>query len=89
MINRIVAGVGQLAIRAEHLHRHLLHALIHLAPEYFLNRAFGAGHAGLAHARQRAHLVQAEDFGLGIHLRQLLANDRIPACRLAIVRKLF
>src|SRR5581483_2255219 len=52
VIDGRVAGGGQLAVGAEHLHRHLLQALIHLAPEDFLNRAFGAGHACLAHARQ-------------------------------------
>src|SRR5262249_29479184 len=89
MIDGVRACAAELPIRAEHLHSDLLHALVHLAPEDFLYRTFRAGHAGLAHARERTHLVQAEDFDFGVNLRQLLADHRVLARRPAVALNFF
>ena len=71
--------VCELAVRPEKLHRHLLHSLIHLAPEYFLDGSLGAGDSGLVHSGEGAHLIEPEDFDLGVDLCQLLSNNRVTA----------
>ena len=40
------------------LHRHLLEALIQLAPEDFLDRSFRPRHAGFIDARERSQLIE-------------------------------
>src|SRR5262249_42946148 len=76
VVDRVFRLSRQLAVWTEHLHRRLLHSLIHLAPEDLLNRALGSRHAALAHPREGAHLVEPEDFDLGVYLRKLLPDDR-------------
>jgi len=74
VIDSVVALAFELSVRPEHFHRDLLHSLIHFAPEDFLYRSFGTRNSGLAHSGQRAHLIEPEDFDLGINLCELLSN---------------
>src|SRR5215510_9376154 len=84
MIDRIGALSGKLTIRTQHLHRHLLEALIHLAPEDLLNRTLRPRYSALAHPSRRAHLVQSEDLDFSVHLRKLLSDDGVFACGSAV-----
>src|SRR5262245_66293963 len=65
VVDRVPAASGELPISSKHLHRHLLHSLVHLDPEYFLNRDFRDGDAALAYPRTRAILIEAEFFYIG------------------------
>src|SRR5262249_3860633 len=84
VIDGICRLAGQLAVRPKHFHRDLLHSLVHLAPEYLLNRPFWSWNARFGDSRDAAHLVQAKDFNFGVDLGELLPDDRIVACRLAV-----
>src|SRR5689334_7978802 len=76
VINRVFGFASQLAVWSQKLHSHLLHSLIHLAPEDLLNRAFRSRHTGLRHPRDGAHLIQTENLDLRVHLSEILADDR-------------
>ena len=67
----------QLAVGPQQFHGDLLEALIQLAPEDLLDGAFRTGLAGLHHAANGAHLVQAHDFDFGVALRQFLPDHGI------------
>src|ERR1700733_9930379 len=77
IVNGTRVASQQLAVWAENFLRDLLQALIELAPEYFLDAAFGAGDAGGGEAAEGAHLIEAHDFDFGAALCELLANDGI------------
>src|SRR5271157_3910371 len=76
-----VDGVGiachELPVRTENFLGDLLEALVELAPEYFLDGAFGAGDASGSDTAEGAHLVEAHDLNFRAALGEFLADDRI------------
>src|SRR5215472_3217177 len=79
----VVPGL-ELSVGSQQFLGDLLEALVQLAPEDFLDRAFRSGHAGGADTAESAHLVAAHDLDLGVALCQLLADKRIFRGRTAI-----
>src|ERR1700693_5246861 len=65
----------ELAVGTENLLRDLLETLVELAPEDFLDRAFGARDSRGRNAAEGAHLVETHDFNFRDALRQLLAGE--------------
>src|ERR1700758_5623034 len=69
----------KLAIRAKNFLGNLLEPLIQLAPENFLNAAFGPRHACRGNAAERAHLIEAHNFDFGAALCELLTDQGVLA----------
>jgi len=67
----------QLAIGAENFLGDLLEALVELAPENFLDRAFGSGDTRGGDTAEGAHLIETHDFDFCAALREFLANDGV------------
>ena len=76
-VDGVRVAAEKLAVGAEQFLRDLLEALVELAPENFLDGAFGARHAGGGDAAEGAHLIEAHDFDFRAALREFLANDGI------------
>src|SRR5580704_7566029 len=76
-VDGVRVAAEELAVRAENLLRDLLEALVELAPEDFLYRAFGAGDAGSGDTAESAHLVETHDLDFRAALCEFLANDWI------------
>src|SRR5262249_44068314 len=74
---------------SQNLLRHLLEALVVLAPEDFKNGTFRTWHSGGTDLRHRTQLVHAEILQLRVCLRQLLPHNRILAQRLPVSRACF
>src|ERR1700722_12918639 len=74
-----IEGVGrpvrQLSVRTENLHRHLLEALVQLAPEDFLDGSLGSRHACFVDAGESTQLIQPPHFDVGVVFDQVL-DDR-------------
>src|SRR5580704_10902422 len=76
-VDRVPIACQQLAVGTENFLGDLLQALVELAPEDFLDRAFGTRHAGCGDAAKGAHLVESHDFNLGAALCEFLADERV------------
>src|SRR3989442_15965132 len=67
---------GQEPVRASHVHRELLKALVRLAAEHLLDGALGPRPTRPQEPREAAVADQPEELDLDVRLRDALADDR-------------